>query len=131
MLGVVDLRRDHAQHKRACVRLLLQLIDPVLQAVEGLRLRGVVDEAHCRSSLVVDGGERSELLGACGVPNLQLDLDGLGNASWLRLLNLGAVIASNGGVRLRERVLHVPIDDASLAHAGLTQHDHFVRVHFV
>ena len=43
VLGVVHFRGHHAQNQLTSIRLLLQLVDPVLQAFERFLARRVVD----------------------------------------------------------------------------------------
>lgn len=54
-------------------RVLLDILQPVGDVVEGLQICDVVQQQDAHRAPVVGGGERSEALLTGGVPNLQLD----------------------------------------------------------
>lgn len=130
-LGAVDpvgLGRHDADDDVLVIALVLQLVHPVGQTLETLLLRAVVAQAHCARILVVDRGQRSELLSTGRVPNLQLYLGRLHYALGLHVEDLRGVVGAEGRLSLRELILHVAVHDASFSHAGIPQHHHFVAL---
>ena len=71
-------------------------------------------------------GQRSELLTARCVPNLQFDLNWLHDALWCDLDYLGRVVGAKCRLCFRELALDISVHDAGLADACIAQHDNFV-----
>ena len=53
--------------------MLIDLLEPVLNVIEGLLICAVIDQNNTHSSLVVSLGDRPESFLSCSVPYLQLD----------------------------------------------------------
>merc|ERR1719247_890841 len=106
----------HEDFARALVRVLVHLLDPGVDVVEGLAVPGVVDHDDPVRAAVVRGRDRAEPLLPGGVPDLELDglpLNGQRAEA--------EVHADGGDVAVREAVVREPQEEAGLAHPGVPE----------
>mmetsp|Transcript_16219 Transcript_16219/g.41144 ORF Transcript_16219/g.41144 Transcript_16219/m.41144 type:complete len:211 (+) Transcript_16219:303-935(+) len=97
---------------------VLDLANPVLDVLETAAVRHIVDQQDALRTPKVGGRDRAEALLAGGVPNLELD-DLVTKVDRLDL----EVDANSGDERGAERVVRVPQEEASLAHARVANHE--------
>jgi hypothetical protein len=99
------------------IRVLLDLADPVANALKGAAVRHVVDQQNALRATKVRGGDCSETLLAGRVPDLKLDL----GAFDIHILDLkvNANRRDKGGT---ERVVGVTEQETSLTDSGVADH---------
>ena len=100
---------------------LLQLLDPHLEGLEGLAVGDIVDDQSYLAILVVDAGDSLIPFLSGGVPELKLDF------LCIELVSLFEVDGAEGGIDvLMELVMNVPDGNATFTNSHCP-HDHHLH----